>query len=101
MFSSEITELSIMRENASASPPRIMVLIVLPIMLSTTNVAKAESGIERNTAEVARKLPRKIRIIRLVRISPIKPSCSRVLMASFTNADWSKTTVETNCLGMS
>ncbi len=32
MFSSEITELSITRENASARPPRIMVLMVLPIM---------------------------------------------------------------------
>ena len=31
MFSSEITELSITREKASASPPRIIVLIVLPI----------------------------------------------------------------------
>jgi hypothetical protein len=32
MFSSEITELSITREKASARPPRIMVLMVLPIM---------------------------------------------------------------------
>src|ERR1017187_3177359 len=87
MFSSEMTELSMMRENASASPPRIMVLIVLPIMYSTTKVASAESGIERNTADVARKLPRKMRIIRLVKASPMTPSCSRVLIASFTNAD--------------
>ena len=90
-----------MREKASASPPRIIVLIVLPIMFSTTNVARAESGMERKTAEVARKLPRKMRIIRLVRASPIRPSCSRVLMASLTNADWSNTTLATSCLGMS
>ena len=32
MFSSEITELSMTREKASARPPRIIVLIVLPIM---------------------------------------------------------------------
>ena len=30
MFSSEITELSITRENAKAKPPRIIVLTVLP-----------------------------------------------------------------------
>ena len=51
MFSSEITELSMMREKASASPPRIMVLTVLPTRLRTTNVARAESGMERNTGE--------------------------------------------------
>ena len=66
-----------MREKASASPPRIMVLMVLPLTFSTTNVARAESGIDKKTAVVARKLPRNIRIIRLVRNSPIKPSCSR------------------------
>ena len=51
MFSSEITELSITREKASASPPRIMVLMVLPKKYRTTKVASAERGIDRNTAD--------------------------------------------------
>ena len=93
MFSSEMTELSMTREKASASPPRIIVFTVLPIMYSTTNVASAESGIDSSTAKVARMLPRKIRIIRLVSTSPMTPSWSTVLIASFTNTDWSKATL--------
>ena len=87
MFSSEMTELSITRENASARPPRIMVLTVLPIMDSTTNVASAESGMESRTAAVARMLPRKMRIIRLVSTSPMTPSCITVHSASLTKTD--------------
>ena len=47
-------------------------------------VASAESGIEKNTASVARKLPSKIRMRSDVSSSPIPPSCSRVSMAVFT-----------------
>jgi len=64
-FSREMTELSITREKASAIPPRIIVLIVPPIMASTTNAASADKGIESSTAVVARKLPRNTRIIML------------------------------------
>src|SRR5579883_3140739 len=46
-----------------------------------------DSGMERKTATVARKLPRNSRIIMLVSTRPIKPSCNSVLMASLTNAD--------------
>ena len=63
--------MSIRRENASASPPRTMALIVLSPSDSAMNVTSAERGIERNTAAVARMLPRKIRIISPVKISPI------------------------------
>ena len=87
MFSSEITELSITREKASAIPPRIMVLMVPPIKARTTNAASADRGMDSSTADVARKLPRKIRIIRLVRIRPRNPSCRTVSMASFTYTD--------------
>ena len=101
MFSSEMTELSMTRENASAMPPRIIVFTVLPIKERTTKVASAESGIDRNTAKVARMLPRKIRIIKEVSARPSSPSWSTVRMASLTNADWSKTTAAFNWLGMS
>ncbi len=98
MFSSEMTELSMTREKASARPPRIIVFTVLPIMYRITNVASAESGMDSSTAKVARMLPRKIRIIRLVSTRPMTPSCSTVLRASFTNTDWSKTMLVVNCL---
>ena len=87
MFSSEITELSITREKASAIPPRIMVFTVAPIRASTTNAATAESGIESRTAEVARRLPRKTSIMMLVRTRPMAPSCSTVSNAAFTYTD--------------
>ena len=75
------------RENASARPPRIIVLTVLPIRYRITKVASAEIGIESSTANVARMLPRKIRIIRLVSTSPMTPSCSTVFSASLTKTD--------------
>ena len=49
------------------------------------NVASAESGIDKNTATVARKLPRNSRIISEVSSSPSAPSWSSVLIAFLTN----------------
>ena len=77
MFSSTTTELSIRREKASASPPSTMLLIELPPSDSAMNAASAESGIEKNTATVARMLPRKIRIITEVSNRPMAPSCKQ------------------------
>ncbi len=87
MFSSTTTELSISRESASASPPSTMVFTELPPICSAMRVASTESGIEKNTATVARMLPRKTRIMIDVRSSPSAPSCSRVWIALFTNSD--------------
>src|SRR5579862_4382350 len=101
MFSSTTTELSINRENASASPPRIIALTVLLPSARAMNAASAESGMDRKTATVARMLPRKIRIIRPVNTRPIRPSWIRLSMALRTNTDWSKTTLVTSCLGTS
>ena len=101
MFSSTTTELSINRENASAKPPKIMLLIELPASARTMNVARAERGIEKRTASVARKLPRKIRIISEVRNRPMPPSSSNVSMAVLTNFDWSNTTRLDNAFGTS
>ena len=63
--------------------------------------ASTLSGIEKNTASVARRLPRKTRIISDVRNRPIAPSCSSVSIAVFTNFDWSNTTRVTSCEGTS
>ena len=83
MFSSTTTELSISRENASAKPPSTMVLTVPPLALSAMKAASADSGMERNTATVARMLPRNSKIIRPVRTRPIAPSCKQVLNGLF------------------
>ena len=64
-----------------------MLLIEPPPIESAMNVASAESGIEKNTATVARMLPRKIRIMSEVRNRPMAPSCSSVSMAVLTNSD--------------
>ena len=81
MFSKTTTELSISREKASANPPRIMALSELLPMSSAIIAAKADNGMERKTAMVARGLPRKIRIIKPVKPNPMAPSWRRVLMA--------------------
>ena len=78
-----------------------MLLIVAPPKCSTVKATISESGIERNTAAVARMLPRKIRIMSAVSNKPMPPSRITVEMACFTNIDWSKTTCVFNCGGMS
>ena len=101
MFSSTTTELSIRREKASARPPRIMTLIVPSPAARAMKAASADSGIERNTAAVARTLPRNTRIMRPVSTRPMAPSWMRFSIALRTNCDWSKTTEATSCLGTS
>ena len=87
MFSNTMTELSINREKASASPPSTMVLTVPPPALIAIKAANADKGIDRNTAAVARMLPRNRSTISPVSTNPIAPSCSRFSIAIFTNAD--------------
>ena len=53
IFSSTTTELSISRENASASPPSIMLLIVLPPSASAMKVASAIAAIPEVNKVVA------------------------------------------------
>ena len=67
---STITALSMSRENTSAKPARIIVLMELPPQYSAMMAASADSGIERNTATVARRLPRKIKTISAVSKQP-------------------------------
>ena len=49
MFSRTTTELLIIRENASAKPPRIMESIELPPTERTAKVISTDNGIEKNT----------------------------------------------------
>src|SRR6201996_1729150 len=87
IFSSTTTESSIKREKASAKPPNSMVLIEPPMALVRSKHTSAESGIDRRTANVARGLPRKRRIISPVSTRPIEASFTRFLIASLTKID--------------
>ena len=64
-----------------------MLLIVPPPIASTMKVASADSGIERNTPNVAFTLPRKRRIITPVSTRPSTPSWIRFSIAVFTKTD--------------
>ena len=101
MFSSTMTALSIRRENTSAKPARIIVLMELPPTYSAMMAASTDIGIDRNTPTVARRLPRNTSTMRPVSTRPMPPSSSSVSMARFTNSDWSKTTSALSCAGMS
>ena len=66
VFSMVTVESSTSMPTASASPPRVMVLMVWPSAESTAIEVRIESGIETMTIRVERQEPRKIRIIRAV-----------------------------------
>jgi hypothetical protein len=51
-----------------------MLLTELPASLRMKNVVSSESGMEKKTAIVARRLPKKIKIIRQVKKRPTPPS---------------------------
>ncbi len=72
-----------------------------PMALVRSRQTSAESGIDSNTAKVARGLPRKTRIMMPVSIRPMMASLTRFLMASLTKIDWSKTTAVFSVSGMS
>ena len=65
------------------------------------SAASTDSGIDRNTAIVARKLPRNTSTISAVSARPMPPSCSSVSIARFTNSDWSNTTSRPSSFGTS
>src|ERR1700685_561741 len=55
IFSRTTTELSMRRDSASAKPPRTMLFTEFPVSCRTMKVASTESGMEKETATVARK----------------------------------------------
>ena len=71
MFSISTVASSTRMPTASASPPRVMMLIVSPSALSAMIESRIESGIETAMITVLRQLPRKIRIISPVRHAAI------------------------------
>ena len=65
------------------------------------NVARADNGTDKNTASVARPLPRNNKIINPVSTKPMPASWIKFSMAVRTKIDWSKTTCVTNFFGTS
>ena len=84
MFSISTVASSTRMPTASASPPRVMMLMVSPSALSTMIEVRIESGMETAMITVLRQLPRKIRIISPVRQAAISPSRTTPLMEART-----------------
>ena len=82
-------------------PAQHHALMEPPPIESAMKAASAESGIEKNTATVARMLPRNTRIMTDVRKSPMAPSCSSVSMAVLTKTRLIEYHAGDQCLGTS
>ncbi len=87
MFSIVTVASSTRIPTASASPPSVMMLSVSPSAQSTAIEPSTESGIEIAMMTVERQLPRKMRIMRLVRAAAMTPSWMTLLTAALTNND--------------
>ena len=89
MFSIATVASSTRMPTASASPPRVMMLMVSPSALSTMIEVRIDSGIETAMISVLRQLPRKSRIISAVRQAAMIASCTTPSIAARTKTDWS------------
>ena len=89
MFSIVTVASSTRMPTARARPPRVMILIVSPSMLSAITELRIESGMDTAMMTVLRQLPRKTRIITAVRQAAITASRITPLTAAFTKIDWS------------
>ncbi len=74
MFSIVTVASSTRMPTASANPPKVIMLRVSPRAHSVAIEPRTESGIDVAMINVERKLPRKSKIIRLVRAAAITPS---------------------------
>ena len=89
MFSIVTVASSTRMPTARARPPRVMMLIVSPSMLSAITEERIESGIDTAMMTVLRQLPRKSRIMAAVRQAAITASRITPLTAARTKTDWS------------
>ena len=99
MFSIVTVALSTSRPIASASPPSVMRLMVLPVRNSPMMPAKIDSGIDVETITVFRQLPRNIRISTETRIEEMTASRITFSTAARTNTDWSKSSLSSRPAG--
>ena len=89
MFSISTVASSTSMPTASASPPRVMMLMVSPSALRTMIELRIERGIDTAMISVLRQLPRKTRIMNAVRHAAISASRSTPLIDASTKSDWS------------
>ena len=87
VFSISTVASSTRMPTASAMPPSVMTLMVLPVMLRTISDTRMESGMEMQTMMVLRQLPRNIRIMMPVRIAAVTASRTTPLIEARTNRD--------------
>ena len=87
MFSMVTVASSTRMPTASASPPKVMMLSVSPRTQSVAIEPSTDSGIEVAMIRVERKLPRKSRIIRLVRAAAMTPSRTTPPIAALMKSD--------------
>jgi hypothetical protein len=87
VFSSSTVASSTSMPTASARPPKDMMLMVWCSMDRTAIANKTASGIEVQTINVLRQLPRKIRIIKAVNTVAVTASCTTSFMEARTITD--------------
>ncbi len=87
MFSISTVASSTRMPTASASPPRVMMLMVSPSALITQMETRIESGIETAMISVLRQLPRNSRIMAAVRQAAMIASRTTPLTAARTKID--------------
>ena len=89
MFSTSTVDSSTRMPIASASPPRVMMLIVCPVSQSPTSAPQRAIGMFRTTTTTLRQSRRNRRTIRPVRAAPSAPSVTTVRIDRVTVGDWS------------
>ncbi len=90
MFSTSTVASSTSMPMASASPPRVMMLMLCPLSFSPTTAEQMASGIEVQTITIERQLPRNSPIISDTSADDSSASRSTRSIAPRTNTDWSK-----------
>ena len=89
MFSMATVASSTRMPTASASPPRVIRLMVSPSALRMAIEVSTESGMESAMMSVLRQEPRNSRIISAVSAAAMTPSRTTPVMAARTKIDWS------------
>ncbi len=79
------------RPTATASPPRVMMLIVTPATSMSTSAVMIETGMLIAATSVERRLTRKTKIVRTANSAPRPPSRTRLSRDSMMKLDESET----------
>ena len=89
MFSIVTVASSTKIPTAKASPPSVMMFKVSPSADKPTMAPMIDKGMDTAMMSVDRQLPKKSKIIKLVKAAAISPSTATPLIAALTKIDWS------------